>query len=87
MAVAYDAINTKLVAHNLVRVRDSLTASLPAAQQYNQSLNLLMRDFYISAVIEGKNSDADFDAFIAAWSEAGGAQVEAEMNNWLQNNP
>jgi putative aldouronate transport system substrate-binding protein len=87
MAVAYDAINTKLVAHNLVRVRDSLTASLPAAQQYNQSLNLLLRDFYINAVIEGKNTDADFDAFIAAWSEAGGAQVEAEMNTWLQNNP
>ena len=64
-----------------------LTGSLPAAQQYNQSLNLLLRDFYISAVIEGKNTDADFDQFIATWSDAGGAQVEAEMNDWLQKNP
>ncbi len=86
MAVAFEQINQSLIAHDLVFDRSTFTSSLPAAQQYNQSLNLLINDFYIQAVVEGKTSDADFDEIIARWESEGGLELEAAMNQWLQEN-
>jgi putative aldouronate transport system substrate-binding protein len=87
MAVAYEQINSKLVANDLRFDRASLASSLPAFQQYSQSLNVLLNDFYIQAVVENKTSDADFDEIITRWESEGGAELEAAMNQWLQEHP
>ena len=87
MAVAYEQINSKLVAHNLIFDRFSLTSSLPAVQQYAQSLNKMLGDFYIQAIVENKTTDADFDEITARWESEGGSAIEAEVNQWLKDHP
>ena len=54
---------------------------LEAVSKYNQSLWQMTSDYYLK-VISGTESLDLYDEFVQEWNDAGGAEVEAAINEW-----
>ncbi len=53
--------------------------------RHGQAINDLVEEWYVKFVTGEESIDSDWDAYIDAFSNIGGAEVTAEVNAWFEN--
>lgn len=85
MAETYDELNKNLSKEMLSVDYYTYANSLPEVQKYRSVLSKKESDFYIKAMSD-PNPEALLEQFIKEWETEGGAELEAAMNEWYQQN-
>lgn len=80
----FDEVNVTLESENPDLFVDdpfSVMPSLPSYSKYTTSLNQLLADAFLQ-IISGTKTVDDLDSVIADWKNAGGAEVQTELEKW-----
>jgi putative aldouronate transport system substrate-binding protein len=62
-------------------ITSKLLAPLPSSTKYNEELNKIEQETYISIITGDQPLDA-FDRFVDRWNKGGGEQLTKEANEW-----
>jgi putative aldouronate transport system substrate-binding protein len=86
MAKAYDEMNSKIPEGNIVLDISGFGLGQEAALKNRASLNTMISDSLINAIVEGTDPQAAIADIITQWEAMGGLDYEKEMQTWYSEN-
>ena len=86
MAEAFDYMNSRIGEYEMVPYYTSYAASLPEVQEYQSTLNQMVTDAMLKAIVTGEDAQTAIDNIIKDWDSQGGAELEEAMQKFYDEN-
>lgn len=86
MAEAFDYMNARIGEYEMVPYYTSYAASLPEVQEYQSTLNQMVTDAMLKAIVTGEDAQTAIDNIIKDWDSQGGAELEEAMQKFYDEN-
>jgi len=86
MAEMYEQMNSRVDEYKVYHYYESYASSLEAVQNNQASLDKLVNDMMIQAIVSGEDPQTAINNITEEWYKSGGTEYEAAMQAWYKEN-